>query len=83
MIDETTDITNQEQVAIVLWKIDDNFETYGELIGLYMISSIEAECLAKVIKDTIIKFNLHVNKETLWAVLWCLQYHEWYQNWSC
>ena len=59
MIDETTDVTNQEQVTIVLRRIDDNFETYEEFIGLYMVSSIEAECLTEVIKDTI---NLSIQK---------------------
>ena len=36
MIDETTDVTNQEQVTMVLQRIDDNFETFEEFIGLYM-----------------------------------------------
>jgi len=45
MIDETTDISNQEQVTIVIQRIDDKFETHKEFIGLYTVPSIEAECL--------------------------------------
>ena len=62
MIDEKTDVTNQEQVTIVLRRIDDNFETYEEFIGLYTVSSIKAECLTEVIKDTMIRLNLSMEK---------------------
>ena len=62
MIDETTDVTNQEQVTILLRRIDDNFETYEEFIGLYMVSSIEAEYLTEVIKDTMIRLILSIQK---------------------
>ena len=62
MIDETTDVTNQEQVTIVLRRIDDTFETCEEFIGLYTVSSIEAECLTEVIKDTMIRLNLSMEK---------------------
>jgi len=62
MIDETTDVTNQEQDTIVLQRIDDNFKTFEEFIGLYMVSSIKAEVLNKVIKDTMIRLNLSVQK---------------------
>lgn len=62
MIDETTDISNQEQVTIVLRRIDNKFETYEEFIGLYTVSSIEAECLTEVIKDTMIRLNLSIKK---------------------
>ena len=58
MIDETTNVTNQEQVTIVLQRKDDNFETYEEFIGLYTVSTIEAEYLTKVIKDSMIRLNL-------------------------
>ena len=62
MIDETTDVTNQEQVTIVLRRIDDTFETCEEFIGLYTVSSIEAACLTEVIKDTMIRLNLSMEK---------------------
>ena len=45
MIDETTDITNQEQVAIVIRRIDANFEVCEEFLGLYSVSSICAVSL--------------------------------------
>ena len=59
MIDETTDVTNQEQVTIVLQRVDDNFETYEEFIGLYTVSS---ECLTKAIKYAMIRLNLSMEK---------------------
>lgn len=62
MIDETTNISNQEQVTVVMQKVDGNFETYEEFIGLYTVSSIEAECLTGVIKDTMIRLCLSMEK---------------------
>lgn len=62
MIDETTDITNQEQVAIVMRRIDANFEVCEEFLGLYAVSSIGAASLFAVIKDTMLRFNLPMSK---------------------
>ncbi len=42
MIDETTDVTNQEQVVtIVIRWTNDNFEVYEEFIGLYAVPCID------------------------------------------
>ena len=62
MIDKTTNISNQEQVTIVIRRIDDKFETHEEFIGLYAVPSIEAECLTGIIKDTMIRLNLSMEK---------------------
>lgn len=59
MIDETTDISNQEQVTIVMQRVDDKFEIHEEFIGLYTVPSIDAECLTGVIKDTMIRLTYH------------------------
>ena len=50
MIDKTTDVTNLEQVAIVICRIDANFEVCEEFFGLYGVSSIGAASLFAVIK---------------------------------
>ena len=51
MIDETTDISNREQVTIVIRRVNDDFEVYEEFLGLYHVHSIGADSLTAVIKD--------------------------------
>ena len=58
MVDETTDITNQEQVTVVMRRIDEAFAVYEEFLGLYAVSCINAETLLAVIKDTMLRLNL-------------------------
>ena len=62
MIDETTDVSNQEQVTIVIWRVDVDLEVYEEFIGLYQVASIGADSLTAVIKDTMIRLNLSMSK---------------------
>ncbi len=62
MIDETTDVTNQEQVTIVIRWINDNFEVYEEFIGPYAVPCIDAATLFSVIKDTLTRLNLAFHK---------------------
>ena len=40
MIDETTDITNKEQVTIVFRSVNDDFEVDEDFVGFYTVSSI-------------------------------------------
>ena len=62
MIDETTDITNQEQVTVVMRRVAEDFEVYEEFLGLYSVSSIDAATLLSVIKDIMLRLNLPLNK---------------------
>ncbi len=62
MIDETTDITNHEQVAVVIRRITENLEVFEEFIGLYQVDSIRAEYLTTVIKDSLLRLNLPISK---------------------
>ena len=62
MIDETTDVSNQEQVTIVIQRVDVDLEVYEEFIGLYQVASIGADSLTAVIKDTMIWLNLSMSK---------------------
>ncbi len=62
MIDETTDTTNQEQVTVVIRRIDEHLEVSEEFIGLYTVTTIGAASLFSVIKDTFLRLNLSMNK---------------------
>ena len=40
MIDETTDVTNQEQVTIIFRMVDNDLSVKEEFVGLYSVDSI-------------------------------------------
>ncbi len=69
MIDETTDVTNQEQVTLVIRWINDNFEVYEEFIGLYAVPCIDAATLFSVIKDTSYHLILSIKQVIIWYFL--------------
>ena len=62
MVDETTDITNQEQVTVVMRRLDEHLVVYEEFLGLYAVSCINAATLHDVIKDTMLRLNLPTSK---------------------
>ena len=58
MIDETTDASNAEQVVIVIRWVSDDLSVHEEFIGLYHTSSIQAQSLVSIIKDSLLRLNL-------------------------
>ena len=62
MVDETTDISNYEQVVICLRWVDDDFNVHEDLIGLYKVETISADSLVALIKDVLLRINLSLNK---------------------
>ena len=51
MVDECTDVSNQEQVVVILRWVDDHLTPHEELIGLYAVPCIESSTLVSIIKD--------------------------------
>ena len=49
MMDETTDISNCEQVVLCLRWVDDDFNVHEDLIGLYKVETISADNLVALI----------------------------------
>ena len=45
VIDETTDITKQEQVTVVMRRIDENFAVHEKFLGVYAVPRIDAKTL--------------------------------------
>lgn len=62
MMDETTDISNREQVPIVLRHVTDKMEVLEELIGMYQVPGIVFETLTRVAKDALCRCNLPLSK---------------------
>ena len=62
MVDETTDCSNKEQVVLVIRWVDEQLIVHEEFIGLYSVPAIDADTLTTVIKDSLLRLNLSLNK---------------------
>jgi hypothetical protein len=62
MMDETTDVSNTEQVVIVFRWVSDFLQVHEEFIGVYQVSSIKAEVLASTAMDCLQRLNISVTK---------------------
>ncbi len=62
MADETTDISNREQVVICLRWVSETLDVHEEFVGLHMVDSVDANTRVKVIKDTLLRFNLSLSR---------------------
>ncbi|WAR05842.1 ZMYM1-like protein, partial [Mya arenaria] len=61
MVDETTDVSNGEQVVLVLRNVDSELNVQ-DFIGLYVVPSIDAQTITNVIKDTLLRMRLQLSK---------------------
>ena len=62
MMDETTDVSNKEQVVIVTRRVSESLEVHEEFLGLYEVSFIDTSTLTTVAKDVIARMNLPIFK---------------------
>ena len=51
MADETTDISNTEQLVLCLRFVDDQLVSHEEFIGLHSMDDTTAECITRTIED--------------------------------
>ena len=58
MIDETTDLSNKEQLTMILRWIDEDFTVSEEFVGLHSLTRADAESIVTVIKDAFLRFEL-------------------------
>ena len=62
MADETTDITNKEQVTIVIHWVTADFVVHDEFIRLYMVDSIDSNTIMATVMDVLTRLNLPLSK---------------------
>ena len=62
MMDETTDISNKEQVTFTIRWVSEDLEVNEDFIGLYEVPAIDSATLAVVAKDTFMRLNLSFSK---------------------
>ena len=61
MDDEVTDASNKEQVIICFRSVDENFEPLEDFVGIHAVECIKADILVRVLKDTMLRTNLHIS----------------------
>ena len=62
MADETTDVSNKEQLVICIRWVDSKLQPLEDLIGLHNIDCINAETIVSVLKDTLLRMNVSLYK---------------------
>lgn len=61
MVDETQDISNHEQVAVVFRYIDNNLEIHESFAGFYRTKKTDGESLYNLLKEVISSFGLNLS----------------------
>ena len=62
MVDETTDISNKEQIVICFRWVDDKLESHEEFAGMYQVESTQATVLVGIIHDVLQRLDVSVIK---------------------
>ena len=62
MVDETTNVSNKEQMTVVVRSVTDCFEVHEEFLGMYQVPSIDAVTLTDTTKDALCRMNLPLSK---------------------
>lgn len=62
MVDETCDVSVQEQVTFCIRTVDENFEICEDFLGFYAAPNTEGKTLFNIVKDILARFDLPVEK---------------------
>lgn len=61
MVDETTDLSNTEQLVLCIRYVDDCLNVHEEPVGLYSLESTTANSIMMTIQDILLRMNLRIN----------------------
>ena len=61
MVDETTDMSNTEQMVVCLRVVDNDLKVYEEPVGLYSLESTSASAIVSTVKDVLLRMNLRID----------------------
>jgi len=62
ILDETNDISNKEQLTLVMHRINHNLDVHEEFLGMYQIDSTTAESITSTILDALLCFEIPLGK---------------------
>ena len=81
MVDDTTDMSNMEELVVSLIRVVDNdLKVYEEPVGLYSLESTSASAVVSTIKDVLLRMNLKIDNVP-WPMLQWGQQHVWVKFW--
>ena len=60
MIDEATDLSNTEQVVLLLRYVKEDLTVVEQFVGLYQTDAIDSRSLVRIIQDSLLRMNLKV-----------------------
>ena len=58
MVDETTDVSNKEQLTLVIRRIDENLDVFEEFLGMYSLLTTNAHSIVTAISDVLLRFEI-------------------------
>lgn len=58
MVDETTDVSNKEQLTLVIRRIDENLDVFEEFLGMYSLHTTSAQSIVTAISDALLRFQI-------------------------
>ena len=59
--DESTDVSNKEQLSFYLQSVNENLNALEDFIGFYQLQNIKSNTIVHVIKDILITMNLSLS----------------------
>ncbi len=62
MVDETTDVSNVEQVVVCLRWVSGTLEVHEDFVGLFEVTSTKAETIYAAITDVLLRLNLSLSR---------------------
>ena len=62
MVNETTDISNKEQLVVCIWWVDKSLQPHEEFIGLYHVESTQSSTLVSTIHNVLQRVNISITK---------------------
>ena len=62
MVDETTDVSNVEQVVVCLRWVNEMLKVQEDFVGLYEVASTGAKTIYTAMNDVLLRLNLSISK---------------------
>ena len=62
MVDETTDVSNKEQLTFIIRSVDEEFNVSEDYLGMYNLATTTASSIVSAITDILLRFQLPSTK---------------------
>lgn len=58
MVDEMADVSNKEQLTLVIRRIDENLDVFEEFLGMYSLLTTNAQSIVTAVSDALLRFQI-------------------------